>query len=174
MRIVDFANKTDQLLLVGEAVEGQSYARDGIQQHLVPIVRLGPIVRHDRAVGVEVLHHIPEPKQGQELIARIRKTHVGVRELVVERRIAHPSGQRHEELARPRRTVGVNVLQSLAQAGAEVTPGELIEWARERVAGYKLPKSVDFIEALPRNPTGKILKRELRKAYWGEHGRQVN
>ena len=57
---------------------------------------------------------------------------------------------------------------------AEVTPGELIDWARERIAGYKLPKSVDFIDALPRNPTGKILKRELRKAYWGERERQVN
>jgi acyl-CoA synthetase (AMP-forming)/AMP-acid ligase II len=57
---------------------------------------------------------------------------------------------------------------------ADVTPAELIEWARERIAGYKLPKSVDFIDALPRNPTGKILKRELRKAYWGERERQVN
>jgi long-chain acyl-CoA synthetase len=56
---------------------------------------------------------------------------------------------------------------------ADVTPAELINWARERVAGYKLPKSVDFIDALPRNPTGKILKRELRKAYWGERERQV-
>jgi acyl-CoA synthetase (AMP-forming)/AMP-acid ligase II len=60
------------------------------------------------------------------------------------------------------------------RAGAEVTPGELITWARERIAGYKLPKSVDFIEALPRNPTGKILKRELRKTYWGNRERQVN
>jgi acyl-CoA synthetase (AMP-forming)/AMP-acid ligase II len=58
--------------------------------------------------------------------------------------------------------------------GAEVTTAELIGWARERIAGYKLPKSVDFIEALPRNPTGKILKRELRRAYWGERQRQVN
>jgi acyl-CoA synthetase (AMP-forming)/AMP-acid ligase II len=57
---------------------------------------------------------------------------------------------------------------------ADVTPAELINWARERIAGYKLPKSVDFIDALPRNPTGKILKRELRKAYWGERERQVN
>jgi len=57
---------------------------------------------------------------------------------------------------------------------AEVTAGELITWARERIAGYKLPKSVDFIEALPRNPTGKILKRELRKSYWGDRQRQVN
>lgn len=57
---------------------------------------------------------------------------------------------------------------------ADVTPGELIEWARARIAGYKLPKSVDFIDALPRNPTGKILKRELRKAYWRDKVRQVN
>jgi long-chain acyl-CoA synthetase len=60
------------------------------------------------------------------------------------------------------------------KVGADVTPGELITWARERIAGYKLPKSVDFIDALPRNPTGKILKRELRKAHWGTRGRQVN
>ena len=60
------------------------------------------------------------------------------------------------------------------KAGAEVTPGELIAWARERIAGYKLPKSVDFIDALPRNPTGKILKRELRKPYWEGKERLVN
>jgi len=58
--------------------------------------------------------------------------------------------------------------------GAEVNPGELIGWARERIAGYKLPKSVDFVDALPRNPTGKILKRELRRPYWGTRERQVN
>ncbi len=58
--------------------------------------------------------------------------------------------------------------------GAGVTAGELINWARDRIAGYKLPKSVDFIEALPRNPTGKILKRELRLPYWGDKQRQVN
>jgi long-chain acyl-CoA synthetase len=50
---------------------------------------------------------------------------------------------------------------------AEVTAGELIMWARERIAGYKLPKSVDFIEALPRNPTGKILKHALRARFAG-------
>jgi len=60
------------------------------------------------------------------------------------------------------------------KAGAEVTPGELIAWARERIAGYKLPKSVDFIDILPRNPTGKILKRELRKPYWEGKERLVN
>ncbi len=58
--------------------------------------------------------------------------------------------------------------------GAGITAGELLSWARDRIAGYKLPKSVDFIDALPRNPTGKILKRELRRPYWGDKVRQVN
>jgi long-chain acyl-CoA synthetase len=43
---------------------------------------------------------------------------------------------------------------------------ELIAFARERIAGYKVPKSVDFVDALPRNPSGKILKKELRRPYW--------
>ena len=59
------------------------------------------------------------------------------------------------------------------KAGEEVTEGELIAYARERIAHYKCPKSVDFIDELPRNPTGKILKRELRKPYWEKAGRNV-
>lgn len=58
--------------------------------------------------------------------------------------------------------------------GSDLGAGELLEWARERIAGYKLPKSVDFIDILPRNPTGKILKRELRKPYWEGRQRNVN
>jgi len=50
--------------------------------------------------------------------------------------------------------------------GVELTPDELICFARERIAAYKVPRSIDFIDALPRNPTGKILKRELRKPFW--------
>ena len=50
--------------------------------------------------------------------------------------------------------------------GADVTGPELIDWCRESLAHFKCPKSVDIIEALPRNPTGKILKRELRRPYW--------
>ena len=45
---------------------------------------------------------------------------------------------------------------------------------RERIAGYKTPKSVDFIPALPRNPSGKILRRSLREPYWAGKDRQVN
>ncbi len=60
------------------------------------------------------------------------------------------------------------------QPGAEATPAEIIAWARERIAGFKTPKSVDFIEALPRNPSGKILRRELREPYWAGIERRVN
>jgi acyl-CoA synthetase (AMP-forming)/AMP-acid ligase II len=54
-----------------------------------------------------------------------------------------------------------------------VEPDELIAFARERLAHYKAPKSIDVVEALPRNPSGKILKRDLRKQYWSDSERQV-
>jgi acyl-CoA synthetase (AMP-forming)/AMP-acid ligase II len=56
---------------------------------------------------------------------------------------------------------------------AEITEGEVIEFAREKIAHYKCPKSVDFVDELPRNATGKILKRELRKPYWEGRDRAV-
>jgi acyl-CoA synthetase (AMP-forming)/AMP-acid ligase II len=48
------------------------------------------------------------------------------------------------------------------RAGAEVTADELLEHCRARLARYKVPKEVTFLDALPRNPSGKVLKRELR------------
>jgi long-chain acyl-CoA synthetase len=49
--------------------------------------------------------------------------------------------------------------------GSAVAAEELVAFARERLAGYKLPQSVEFVESLPRTPTGKVLKRELRAQY---------
>lgn len=59
------------------------------------------------------------------------------------------------------------------KAGISPNADAIIAWARERIANYKAPKSVDFIEAIPRNPSGKILRRELRKPYWEASGRLV-
>jgi acyl-CoA synthetase (AMP-forming)/AMP-acid ligase II len=58
--------------------------------------------------------------------------------------------------------------------GVEISVEELIEFARSRIGGFKVPRSIDFVEALPRNPSGKILKRELRKPYWADQDRQVH
>jgi acyl-CoA synthetase (AMP-forming)/AMP-acid ligase II len=58
--------------------------------------------------------------------------------------------------------------------GTEATEEELIAYCSEHLAKFKCPTSVDIIEALPRNPTGKILKRDLRKPYWEGRDRQVS
>jgi fatty-acyl-CoA synthase len=50
----------------------------------------------------------------------------------------------------------------VVRAGAAVTPDELVEHCRANLAKFKVPKDVTFIDALPRNPSGKVLKRELR------------
>jgi len=50
--------------------------------------------------------------------------------------------------------------------GASLTADELIAFCKEHIAGYKAPKSVEFVDSLPKNPAGKILKRELREKYW--------
>ncbi len=48
------------------------------------------------------------------------------------------------------------------EPGAEVTEQELVDWARQQMAAYKYPRSVEFVEELPKTTTGKILRRELR------------
>ena len=58
--------------------------------------------------------------------------------------------------------------------GHSVDPASVIAWARARIAGFKVPKSVDVVAELPRNPTGKILRRALRAPYWEGRERQVN
>jgi acyl-CoA synthetase (AMP-forming)/AMP-acid ligase II len=58
--------------------------------------------------------------------------------------------------------------------GSTLTEAELIEWSRDKIAGYKRPRSVDFIDKLPRNASGKLLKRTLREPYWQGMQRRVN
>lgn len=58
--------------------------------------------------------------------------------------------------------------------GAAVDAEELIAFCRDKLARYKCPTTVEFIEAVPRNPTGKILKKDLRAPYWVGRDRNVN
>jgi acyl-CoA synthetase (AMP-forming)/AMP-acid ligase II len=55
-----------------------------------------------------------------------------------------------------------------------LSEASLIEWSRDKLAGFKRPHSVDFIDTLPRNASGKLLKRTLREPYWAGYARQVN
>jgi acyl-CoA synthetase (AMP-forming)/AMP-acid ligase II len=57
--------------------------------------------------------------------------------------------------------------------GAQATEREIVDFCRARIAHYKSPKSVDFVDAIPRNPSGKILKRVLREPYWAGHDRRI-
>jgi acyl-CoA synthetase (AMP-forming)/AMP-acid ligase II len=57
---------------------------------------------------------------------------------------------------------------------ADVSENDVITWCRERLAHYKCPTSVDWTDVLPRNPSGKILKRELREPHWEGRERNVN
>jgi len=61
----------------------------------------------------------------------------------------------------------------VAKEGTNPSPESIIAWAKERIAGYKCPKSVDFIAELPRNPSGKILRKDLREPYWEGQERRV-
>lgn len=58
--------------------------------------------------------------------------------------------------------------------GSAADADDIIAFARTRIAGFKVPKSIDFVPALPRNPSGKILRRELRVPYWAGKTRNVN
>jgi acyl-CoA synthetase (AMP-forming)/AMP-acid ligase II len=58
--------------------------------------------------------------------------------------------------------------------GASASAEEIIEFCRGKLAGYKLPRSDDFVAAIPRNASGKVLKRELREKYWAGHTRRVS
>jgi fatty-acyl-CoA synthase len=62
----------------------------------------------------------------------------------------------------------------VVKSGAIATEREIIDFMRKRIAHFKCPRSVDFMEAIPRNPTGKILKRVLREPYWKGRTRGVN
>lgn len=58
--------------------------------------------------------------------------------------------------------------------GGEIKQRELINFARSRIADFKVPKSITFVDALPRNPSGKVLKRVLRAPFWQDQDRQVS
>ncbi len=65
------------------------------------------------------------------------------------------------------------VVAAEGHAASDALAAELIEACREKLAGYKRPRSIDWIDALPRSASGKVLKRDLRAPYWASSGRLI-
>jgi len=61
-----------------------------------------------------------------------------------------------------------------ARPGAEIRPRDLLLFCRDRIATFKIPSRFEFVDAVPRNPSGKILRRELRSRFWAARDRHVN
>lgn len=61
----------------------------------------------------------------------------------------------------------------IVKPGSDLAEADLLAHARERLAGYKVPKKVTFMESFPLIPSGKISKRELRAQFWAGSGRMV-
>jgi fatty-acyl-CoA synthase/long-chain acyl-CoA synthetase len=61
----------------------------------------------------------------------------------------------------------------VARPGSGLTADDVVAFAREHLASYKVPRSIHFIDELPKTGSGKILKRELRAPYWAGRGRMI-
>jgi acyl-CoA synthetase (AMP-forming)/AMP-acid ligase II len=88
---------------------------------------------------------------------------------------SHPGVAEVAVIAVPDEAWGESVKACIEmRPGFRATQSELIEHARTRIASYKKPRSVDFVESLPRLFNGKIDKKALREPYWRGRDRQVS
>ena len=62
----------------------------------------------------------------------------------------------------------------MLKPGQELTEDDLKAYCRTKLPGFKIPKSVTFVDSLPKGGTGKILKKELREQYWKGFEKRVH
>lgn len=87
----------------------------------------------------------------------------------------HPAVAEVAVIGAPDETWGETVKAVVAVRPAHsVTAAEIIGYGKAHLAGYKCPTSVDFVSELPRNPSGKVLKKDLRAPYWAGRARRIN
>ncbi|WP_424991583.1 class I adenylate-forming enzyme family protein [Nocardia nova] len=61
----------------------------------------------------------------------------------------------------------------VAEPGSTVTGTDVMDGCRAAIAGYKLPRRVEFVEELPKTSSGKLMRRDLRRTYWAHSDRNV-
>jgi fatty-acyl-CoA synthase len=89
--------------------------------------------------------------------------------------LAHPDVYECAVIAVPDNNWGeVPKALVVLKPGTILTEHDLVEFCRTRLAGFKVPKSVDFFDSLPKGGTGKILKKELREKFWKGHEKRVH
>jgi acyl-CoA synthetase (AMP-forming)/AMP-acid ligase II len=87
---------------------------------------------------------------------------------------SHPAVQECAVVGLPHPDWGESVTAFVElNEGAEVTEEELHTFCRERLGGIRTPKQIVFIADLPRSPTGKVLKKDLREPHWSGHERRI-
>lgn len=87
---------------------------------------------------------------------------------------AHPAVMECAVVSAPDERWGERVQAVVVlKEGASASEKELIEHCKDRLAGYKCPKAVDFRDSLPKTPIGKILRKEIKSLYWKGHARTI-
>ncbi|MFC4070185.1 AMP-binding protein [Actinoplanes subglobosus] len=87
---------------------------------------------------------------------------------------AHPAVREVAVIGIPDEKWGELVTALVVTDGTPLDPEAVIAHCRERLAGYKCPKRVEFLDALPRTATGKVQKFRLREPFWQGRDRQIN
>jgi acyl-CoA synthetase (AMP-forming)/AMP-acid ligase II len=88
--------------------------------------------------------------------------------------VQHPAVSEVAVFGVPHEKWGEAIRAAVAlKAGQSATPDELIAHCKKHLAAYKCPATVELVASLPRNPTGKVLKRLLREPHWAGRTRHV-